>query len=110
MNSVHQNQKRLPFPNPRQNNEYLHRIIVNFYYIWNGLTKLGFKWTELKKFIKEGGKLGRNKGTTETPQQFLAKHRDVVKHLKSGQSIRNAMTLTAKSSGTVQKVKRLVLV
>lgn len=61
-----------------------------------------------RKFIKEGGKLGRNEGTTETPQQFLAKHKDVVRHLKSDQSIRNTMTLTSKSSGTVQKVKKLL--
>lgn len=62
-----------------------------------------------KKYIKDGGKLGRSKGTTETPQQFMTKHRDVVKHLKAGQSIRNTMTLTSKSSGTVQKVKRMII-
>ncbi|MBZ9630539.1 recombinase family protein [Salegentibacter sp. LM13S] len=62
-----------------------------------------------KKFVKEGGKLGRTEGTTESPQQFLSKHRDVVKHLKAGQSIRNAMKLTLKSSGTVQKVKKLMV-
>lgn len=61
-----------------------------------------------KKFIKEGGRLGRTEGTTETSQQFLAKHRDVAKHLRAGQSIRNTMTLTSKSSGTVQKVKKLI--
>ncbi len=60
------------------------------------------------KYVKEGGKLGRMEGSTETPNQFLAKHRDVVKHLKAGQSIRNTMTLTSKSSGTVQKVKKLM--
>jgi DNA invertase Pin-like site-specific DNA recombinase len=62
-----------------------------------------------RKFIKEGGKLGRNEGTTETPQQFLAKHKDVVKYLKAGQSVRNTMTLTSKSSGTVQKVRKLTV-
>lgn len=62
-----------------------------------------------KKYLREGGKLGRNKGTVESSQQFLAKHKDVVKHLKAGQSVRNTMTLTAKSSGTVQKVKRLLV-
>lgn len=59
-----------------------------------------------KKYIRDGGLLGRNEGTKETPQQFLTKHKDVLKHLKSGQSIRNTMILTSKSSGTVQKVKK----
>lgn len=62
-----------------------------------------------RKFIKEGGRLGRTPGTEETTQQFLTKHKDVVKHLKAGQSIRNTMTLTSKSSGTVQKVKKMML-
>ncbi len=62
-----------------------------------------------KKYIKDGGKLGRNIGTTETPQQFINKHKDVVRHLKSGQSIRNTMVLTSKSSGTVQKIKKLLI-
>lgn len=61
-----------------------------------------------RKYIKEGGKLGRTHGTAETVQDFLAKHKDVVKHLRAGQSIRNTMTLTSKSSGTVQKVKKLM--
>jgi DNA invertase Pin-like site-specific DNA recombinase len=61
-----------------------------------------------KKYIREGGKLGRNKGSQETPAEFLSKHKDIVKHLKAGQSIRNTMILTSKSSGTVQKVKKLL--
>lgn len=60
-----------------------------------------------KKYVKDGGKLGRNEGK-ETPQQFLNKHKDVVKHLKAGQSIRNTMVLTSKSSGTIQKVKKQI--
>jgi len=60
------------------------------------------------KYINAGGRLGRNKDTKETPQQFLDKHKDVIKYLKQGQSIRNTMTLTKKSNGTVQKVKQLL--
>ncbi len=59
-----------------------------------------------QKYIKEGGTLGRRKGSQETTNTFLAKHKDVVKFLKSGQSVRNTMVLTSKSSGTVQKVKK----
>lgn len=61
-----------------------------------------------KKYLREGGKLGRNEGSVESTQQFLGKHKDVLKHLKAGQSVRNTMTLTSKSSGTVQKVKKLI--
>lgn len=60
------------------------------------------------KYIVNGGRLGRNKGTTDTKQQVLEKHKDVIKYLKQGQSIRDTMTLTKKSSGTVQKVKQLI--
>lgn len=59
-------------------------------------------------YIANGGRLGRNKDTKETKEQILDKHRDVVKFLKQGQSIRNIMKLTAKSSATVQKVKQLI--
>ncbi|WP_342329898.1 recombinase family protein [Pedobacter sp. FW305-3-2-15-E-R2A2] len=59
-------------------------------------------------YIAKGGRLGRNKDTKETKEQILDKHRDVVKFLKQGQSIRNIMKLTEKSSATVQKVKQLI--
>ncbi len=62
-----------------------------------------------KKYIKEGGRLGRNSGTIESKEQFLEKHKDVIKHLKQGQSVRNTMKLADASSGTVQKVKKLLL-
>ena len=62
-----------------------------------------------KKYIKDGGRLGRNIGTTESKESFLEKHKDVIKHLKQGQSVRNTMKLADASSGTVQKVKKLML-
>src|SRR6266404_430573 len=54
---------------------------------------------------KRGVMLGRRKGTTLSPEQFLQKHRDIVRRLKAGQSIRNAAKITAKSISTVQRVK-----
>lgn len=54
---------------------------------------------------RKGVTLGRRKGTTETPAAFLAKHKDVVKLLRDGQSIRHAASITGKGVSTVQRVK-----
>ena len=61
----------------------------------------------LKKYVDGGGRIGRKEGG-ETTVQFLAKHKDVIKQIKNGQSIRNTITLTGKSNMTVQKVKKLM--
>ena len=61
------------------------------------------------KFINDGGRLGRKNGSTKTTKDLLAEHSDIVKFVKQNQSIRNIMTLTNKSSGTVQKIRKLVL-
>ena len=62
------------------------------------------------KFIRENGysALGRKKGSLKDNNQLLKEHADIVKFLRQGQSVRNTMKLTGKSSGTVQKVKNLV--
>jgi DNA invertase Pin-like site-specific DNA recombinase len=54
---------------------------------------------------KRGVVLGRRRGTTLTRAQFLQKHRDIVRRLKAGQSVRNAAKITAKGISTVQRVK-----
>ena len=59
----------------------------------------------LAKARREGKTLGRPKGSFLKTAEFLAKHRDVVKQLRAGQSIRNAATLTKKNASTVQRVK-----
>lgn len=51
---------------------------------------------------------GRVKGSAESPSEFLAKHKDVVKYLKQKQSLRNTAKLANVSLGTVQKVKRIL--
>jgi DNA invertase Pin-like site-specific DNA recombinase len=61
------------------------------------------------KYINDGGKLGRKNGSTKTTKDLLAEHSDVVKFIKQNQSIRNIMTLTNKSSGTVQKIRKIVM-
>jgi DNA invertase Pin-like site-specific DNA recombinase len=54
---------------------------------------------------KRGVVLGRRKGTTLSREQLLQKHKDVVRLLKSGQSVRNAAKIVAKAISTVQRVK-----
>ena len=63
------------------------------------------------KFIRENGysALGRKKGSTKDLKILKKEHADIIKFLKQGQSVRNTMKLTGKSSGTVQKVKKLLV-
>lgn len=59
----------------------------------------------LAKARREGRKLGRPEGSTLSPKEFLATHKDVVKQLRAGHSIRNTAKITGKSVSTVQRVK-----
>jgi DNA invertase Pin-like site-specific DNA recombinase len=59
-------------------------------------------------FRKKGGKVGRKIGFTKDKETLLNQHKDVVKYLRQGQSVRNTMKLTGKSSGTVQKIKGIL--
>lgn len=61
------------------------------------------------KYIRDGGKLGRKEGSVKNDKTLLTEHSDVVKYLRQGQSVRNTMKLTGKSSGTVQKLKKLII-
>lgn len=54
---------------------------------------------------RRGQKLGRPEGTSLTREKFLQKHRDIVRFLKSGQSIRNAAKLADRGISTAQRVK-----
>ena len=55
---------------------------------------------------KQGRHMGRPVGTTIDPADLLAKHADVVRLLRAGQSIRHAAAISGKSKGTVENVKR----
>lgn len=55
---------------------------------------------------RRGKTLGRPVGTTIAPADLLAKHADVVRLLRAGQSIRHAAAISGKSKGTVENVKR----
>ncbi len=62
----------------------------------------------LAKARREGKTLGRPKGSTLKTTEFLSNHKDVVKQLRAGQSIRNAAKITGKGVSTVQRVKQAV--
>ena len=49
--------------------------------------------------------LGRPKDTKYGRDYFLQKHRDIVRQLKAGQSIRNTAKIVGKGISTVQRVK-----
>src|SRR6266699_2029536 len=54
---------------------------------------------------RKGVRLGRPKGTTLSRDVFIQKHKDIVRQLKRGQSVRNAAKITGKGASTVQRVK-----
>jgi DNA invertase Pin-like site-specific DNA recombinase len=49
--------------------------------------------------------LGRRKGTTLTRDKFLQKHKDILRQLKVGQSVRNVAKIVGKGISTIQRVK-----
>lgn len=54
---------------------------------------------------RKGRKLGRPAGSTDSAKEFLAKHPDIIRRLKEGQSVRNTAKITGKGASTVQRVK-----
>ena len=59
----------------------------------------------LEEAKRKGVKLGRPEGSTIKTADLLKKHADIVRLLKSGQSVRNAAKITGKGASTVQRVK-----
>jgi len=59
----------------------------------------------LREARRKGVKLGRPKGTILDRKVFLQKHKDVLRQLKAGQSVRNAAKITGRGVSTVQRVK-----
>ncbi len=59
----------------------------------------------------KGTKVGRKAGVkVKSDDKFLQENKEVAKLLKQGYSVRKVMKLTDRSSGTVQKVKKIVIV
>ncbi len=59
-------------------------------------------------FRKNGGKVGRKEGFRKDEETVLSENKDVTKLLRQGYSVRKIMKLTDKSSGTIQKVKKII--
>ncbi|GAB2769659.1 recombinase family protein [Salinimicrobium soli] len=59
-----------------------------------------------RKHLRNGGTVGRKKGIRMTNSQLLEKHKEVVKFLRKGRSIRETATLASVSTRTVQKIKK----
>lgn len=57
---------------------------------------------------KQGKKIGRQKGSTESKEDFLQKHRKVVKAIDQGLSLRQIQALHGTSRTTISKVKQLL--
>ena len=54
---------------------------------------------------RKGVRLGRPAGSAIPTAAFLKAHADIVRQLRSGQSVRNAAKITGKGTSTVQRVK-----
>ena len=60
-----------------------------------------------KRYIEQGGKLGRPTGTGMSKEQLAVKYRKLIKLLKSGISYRNAAKLCDCSDGTAKRIKKM---
>lgn len=59
----------------------------------------------LSEARRKGVKLGRPRGTNLSTQRLLAKHSDIVRLLRAGQSVRNTAKISGKGNSTVQRIK-----
>lgn len=57
------------------------------------------------QYVRNGGKLGRKKGSVKTKEQKEKEYKEVLGYLNKGYSIRVTAKLTSVSQATVQKLK-----
>lgn len=57
------------------------------------------------QYIKNGGKLGRKKGSVKTTEQKESQYKEVLTYLRKGYSVRITAKLTQVSTSTVQRLK-----
>lgn len=61
------------------------------------------------EYRSNGGKVGRKTGFKKSPMCILMENEEICSLLIKGFSVRNIMSITKKSSGTVQKVKKILI-
>lgn len=62
----------------------------------------------LEIYKKNGGNLGRKKGSKTTIPELLYKHEDIIYYIKKGYSLRLIPILTGKSISTCQRIKKIL--
>ena len=59
------------------------------------------------KFIRDGGKVGKPKGSgIKTKAQLASEYKSVIRCLRSGESVRHTALITGYSQSTIQRVKK----
>ena len=61
-----------------------------------------------KRYIENGGRLGRPKGSIKTSDQKIEEYNEVITLLRKNYTIRDTAKLSGKSVSSVQRVKKLV--
>lgn len=61
-----------------------------------------------KRYIENGGKLGRPQGSVKTIDQKIEEYKDVITLLRKNYTIRDTAKLSGKSVSSVQRIKKLV--
>ena len=59
-------------------------------------------------YRNNGGKVGRKDGFKKSDDLIIEQNKEAVKLLKQGYSVRKVMKLTDRSSGTIQKIKKII--
>ena len=74
----------------------------------NSLTVASTSTYKRKRYIENGGKLGRKVGSVKTEEQIRTEYREVISLLRKGYSIRDVAKLSGKGVSTVQRVKIII--
>ena len=61
-----------------------------------------------KRYIENGGRLGRPRGSVKTTEKKLEEYKEVITLLKKNYTMRDVAKLSGKSISSVQRVKKLV--
>ena len=61
------------------------------------------------RYVKNGGKLGRKKGSIMSEKGLLIKHSDIVFYLLEGTSVRETAKMVGKAPNTVQRIRKILV-